>query len=231
MAVSGESVLASGRDADLLDLGGGRVLRRPRVPRPLDGEAEAMRRAREAGYPAPEVLELRPDGMVMERVDGPTMLDDLAAHPWRVRRHARMLASLHRRLHAIADVDGLRAPLGEPRPDDVIVHGDLHPANVLLSASGPVVIDWAGAGRGQAGADVADAWLLLASAQPPAGALMRAVVGLLRGRFLAAFLRDAGREEAAGHLRQAVERRVADHHMTAAEAASMRRVAERYGRG
>jgi hypothetical protein len=168
--------------------------------------------------------------MVMERVDGPTMLDDLAAHPWRVGRHARTLAELHRRLHAIADVAGLGATFGETGPDDVLVHGDLHPANVLLSVRGPVVIDWSSGGRGPAGADVADAWLLLASAQPPAGALMRALVGLLRGRYLAEFLRHAGRAEAARHLRRGVERRTRDHNMSAAEVASMRRVAERHGR-
>ena len=47
-----------------------------------------MRLVREAGYPAPEVFEVHGDGMVLERVDGSTMLDDLATHPWRVQRHA-----------------------------------------------------------------------------------------------------------------------------------------------
>lgn len=227
--VTGERVVAAGRDAEMVDLGGGRLLRRPRVPRPLDGEAAVMRIARAAGYPAPEVVEVRPDGMVVERVDGPTMLDDLAARPWRVLRHARTLADLHRRLHAIPADDALAARLGPPGPGDVLVHGDLHPANVLLSPKGPVVIDWSNAGRGPAGADVADAWLLLAAAQPPGGRLLNLLVAALRARFLAEFLRRAGREEAARQLEAAYRLRTADPNISAAEKAAMRRVVAQHG--
>jgi aminoglycoside phosphotransferase (APT) family kinase protein len=227
--VAGERVVASGRDAEMIDLGGGRLLRRPRVPRSLEGEAVVMRLARAAGYPVPEVIELRPDGMVMERVDGPTMLDDLAAHPWRVGRHARTLADLHRRLHAIPAGDSLPARPGPPLPGDVLVHGDLHPANVLLAPNGPVVIDWSNAGRGPAGADVADAWLLLAAAQPPPGRLLGTMVAALRGRFLAEFLHHVGREEAVRHLAAAARQRMADPHLSEAERAAMRRVVAAHG--
>ena len=223
-------MIAAGRDAELLDLGRGRVLRRPRDRRPLDAEAAVMRRAAAAGYPVPEVHEVRPDGLVMERVDGPTMLDDLGARPWRVGRHARTLADLHRRLHRIPAAEGLRAPFGAG-PDDVLLHGDLHPANVLLAVRGPVVIDWSAAGRGPAGADVAVAWLLLAAAHPPAGPLMRLLVAALRRRFLAEFLRHAGREEAARHLRAVAELRMADPHLQPAEKAAMRQLAGAHGAG
>jgi len=228
--VTAEIVLASGRDSDLLDLGGGRVLRRPRVPRPLDGEAAVMRRVRAAGYPVPEVYEVRPDGMVMARVEGPTMLRDLTAHPWRVLRHARTLAALHHRLHAIGADAGDRPTFGRSGPDDVLVHGDLHPDNVLLSPGGPVVIDWANAGRGPAGADVADCWLLLASADAPVGPVMRLLVAVLRRRFLASFLRHAGRAESAGKLGTALARRLVDTNLSAEERARMRRVVARHGR-
>jgi aminoglycoside phosphotransferase (APT) family kinase protein len=230
-AVSSGPVFASGRDAELVDLGGGRVLRRPLRQRPLDAEAVVMSHVRAAGYPVPEVFEVRPEGMVMERVDGPTMLDDLAAHPWRLRRHARTLAALHHDLHAIAPTDGMAAPFGAPAPDDVVVHADLHPANVLLSAGGPVVIDWSSGGRGPAGADVADAWLVLGSAQPPGGLLVRALAALLRGSFLVAFLRHAGRRQAVPYLHAAAERRAADPHLAGAEKAAMRRLAAVHGTG
>ena len=219
-------VFASGRDAEMIDLGGGRLLRRPRVPRSLAGEAVVMRAVRAAGYPVPQVFEVVPEGLVIERVDGPTMLDDLASHPWRAGRHARTLADLHRRLHAIPAGDDLPAPFG---PGDAMVHGDLHPANVLLTAGGPVVIDWSSAGRGPAGADVADAWLVLAAARPPAGPLLRALVAALRRHFLAVFLRHAGREEAARHLEAAAGRRAADPHLAAVEKAAMLRVAAAHG--
>lgn len=184
-----------------------------------------MRLVREAGYPVPEVFEVHGDGMVLERVDGSTMLDDLAAHPWRVQRHARTLAALHRDLHRIEAVEGLPGRFGPPAPDDVVVHGDLHPGNVILSRRGPVVIDWTSGGRGPAGADVADAWLVLACAQPGRGPLMRALTGALRARFLETFLREAGRSEAATNLLLALEERLADPHITPGEKAAMRKVA------
>ena len=225
-----EVVLGSGRDAETIDLGGGRVLRRPRRPRPLDAEAAIMRHVAAAGYPAPAVLEVRPDGLVMERIDGPTMLDDLGRRPWRLRRHALTLAELHRALHRIAPAPSARLTFGPAAPGDVTVHGDLHPDNVLLSPRGSVVIDWANAGRGPAGADVADTWLLLAAARPgTAGPLTRAAVAVLRARFLAAFLRAAGRDDAAGHLGLAAERRASDHNMSEAELAAIRRVVALHG--
>lgn len=224
-------VIGSGREAELVDLGGGRVLRRLRSPRSLDREAELMRLVRAAGYPVPEVFEVSSRGMVMERVDGPTMLDDLAAHPWRVRRHARTLAALHDELHRIPAVDGLRPRFGAPGPDDVVVHGDLHPANVLLAASGPVVIDWANGGRGPAGADVADAWLVMAAARPAGGRPLQVLVAALRGHFLAVFLRAAGRENAARHLQVALRWRAEDPHLGEAEMAAMRRLAAISGNG
>lgn len=219
-------MIASGRDADILDLGGGRVLRRTRPPRRLTTEAVLMRHVRAAGYPAPEVLEDREDGLVMERVAGPTMLDDLARHPWRVRRHARTLAALHRDLHRIKAPDGLPAPFGA---GDSVLHLDLHPANVLLSPAGPVVIDWANAARGPAAADVADAWLVLAAAQPEGGWPLRLAVGLLRRAFVSVFLRAAGRDEAAAHLRAVAERRARDRNLEPAERATMLRVVAAHG--
>jgi aminoglycoside phosphotransferase (APT) family kinase protein len=227
--VSGEPLIGSGRDAELLDLGAGRVLRRPRRRRSLQAEAALMRHVRDAGYPVPRVHEVRDDGLVMDRVDGPTLLDDLAARPWRVWRHAATLARLHSDLHAIPAADGLPAPFGGPTAGDVVVHGDLHPGNVMLSAAGPVVIDWSNGGRGPAGADVADAWLLLDSGQPPGGPLMRSLVTLLRGRFLAAFLRGVDRGVAARHLRTAAERRAADPNLSAAETAAMWRLVAAHG--
>lgn len=220
-------MIAAGRDAEIFAVGGDRVLRRLRRPRSQEAEAAVMRHVRAAGYPAPEVFEAREDGLVMARVAGPTMLDDLRRHPWRVRSHARTLAALHRDLHRIAAPADLQAPLGD---GDVLLHLDLHPDNVLLSPDGPVVIDWASAARGPAGADVADAWLVLAGARPPGGMLVGALVEGLRGRFLAEFLREAGRDEAAAHLHAAAERRARDPNIAPAERAAMRRVAVEHGR-
>lgn len=231
MGVREGTVIAHGRDAEIVELAGGRVLRRFASPRRLEPEALVMRLVRDTGYPVPEVFEVRPDGIVLERVEGPTMLEDLSAHPWRVHRHARTLAALHRDLHRIPAADWLPAQFGDPAPGDVVIHGDLHPANVMLSHAGPVVIDWSSAGRGPAGADVADAWLVVACAQPPGGPLMRALTAALRQRFLTTFLGEADRSQAAGYLRHAYERRAADPHLDRREKAAMQRIAATHAVG
>lgn len=90
--------LGAGRASTVTDLGDGRVLRRGGSPA---REAEIMGHARRAGYPVPAVLEVRADALVLERIDGPTMMQDLRRRPWRLASHARLLAELHRRLHAV----------------------------------------------------------------------------------------------------------------------------------
>jgi hypothetical protein len=57
--------------------------------------------ARSHGHPVPQVYERTETDLILDRLDGPTMLADLARRPWRLVRHARTLAGLHRQLHAI----------------------------------------------------------------------------------------------------------------------------------
>src|SRR6266496_1810632 len=86
--------LASGRDADVFDLGDGRVLRRYRAsstspggkPKTSEHEVAIMRFVREQGYPVPAVHAVNGIDMVMDRVDGRTMLKDLGSRPWMVWR-------------------------------------------------------------------------------------------------------------------------------------------------
>jgi aminoglycoside phosphotransferase (APT) family kinase protein len=101
--------------------------------------------ARSHGYPVPQVYERTETDLILDRLHGPTMLADLARRPWRLVRHAKTLAGLHRQLHAIPAPAELPAPLGE---GGSLVHLDLHPGNVVLTASGPMVIDWPNAARG-----------------------------------------------------------------------------------
>jgi tRNA A-37 threonylcarbamoyl transferase component Bud32 len=149
-------VLAAGRASEILDLGDGTVLRRFTRGGDAQAEAAVMGLARRHGYRVPMVHAVRPDGLVLERITGPTMADDLAHKPWRMPGHARMLAQLHNDLHAI------EMPKG-----GVLLHLDLHPKNVLLSRSGPVVIDWANARAGEAGLDTALTWVILMTSSGP----------------------------------------------------------------
>lgn len=76
-----------------------------------------MEHARAYGFPVPQVLDVRDDALVLERIDGPTMLVDLRRRPWGITRAARTLAELHARLHEI------------PFEGERLLHLDLHPDN------------------------------------------------------------------------------------------------------
>jgi Phosphotransferase enzyme family len=199
-------LIAAGRASEILDLGDGRVLRRFRAGGDSEREALAMGYARSHGYPVPRVWEVSPDALVLDRIDGPTMLDDLRRRPWSLRGHARLLAQLHGRLHEIPAPEGLPAA----GPGDRLLHLDLHPDNVILSPAGPVVIDWTNARRGEPALDVALTWVIAATSAGLRGRLfVRSFVGhfdraeLLRALPAAAELR-VGDVNVSEHERQAV---------------------------
>jgi aminoglycoside phosphotransferase (APT) family kinase protein len=167
-------------------------------------ELAAMNAVRDAGGPAPRGIEVidvdgRP-GLLMERVDGIDMLTQIGKQPWRVIRAGGIMGRLHATLNTaeapsaignlkdrlswqISEVARVRADLGERGlaalealpDDDRLCHGDFHPGNVILTASGPIVIDWPNATRGDAAADVARTLLLLRMGEipPEAAALIR----------------------------------------------------------
>lgn len=211
------ALIARGRACDVFDAGPGRVLRRYRPGERGDAEAEAtvMEHARRSGFPVPEVYSADARDLVMERVSGPTMLADLGRRPWRVRRHGALLASLHRRLHAIPAPEGLASPLGR---GSSLVHLDLHPDNVLLTADGPVVIDWSNGSRGEAADDVAQTWVILATSVVHGTALLRAAARFGRAELQRAFLAGVDAEAARGRVAELAARRLeVDPHLREAE--------------
>lgn len=217
--------IASGRDADVFAHGDGLVLRRYRRGQNVEYEADVMRYVREHGFPVPAVVEASGSDIVMERVVGTPMLDDFARHPWRLFRHARTLAALHGRLHAIPPPPWLRPRLGG---GESIVHLDLHPLNVIITADGPVVIDWPNAGLGTPAGEVADLWLVMANADIPGSRIERTLIGLGRGLFLRHFLKHVDKEAARRHLRVAAEHRLRDRNMHDGEKARIRSFVERW---
>jgi serine/threonine protein kinase len=194
-------VIASGRASEIVDLGGGRVLRRFRAGGRPAREAEIMEHARAHGFRVPDVIDVLDKALVLERIDGPTMLADIRRRPWRVARHARTLAELHRQLHRI------------PFEDERLLHLDLHPDNVLLSKKGPVVIDWANARSGAPALDVALMWVIGVTS----GGLMGRV-------FTQLFLRHVDRRAALDALPEAVAFRLADPNVTDEERMRVRRL-------
>jgi aminoglycoside phosphotransferase (APT) family kinase protein len=134
------------------------------------------------------------------------MLAEWRRRPWTLSRRAAELARLHHELHEI--------PAPPELGDGRLLHFDLHPDNVLLSPSGPVVIDWAIARAGDPALDVAMTWVLCATS------------GGLPGRIFArSFLRHFDQAQIAHALPAAAELRIADPNVTQTEREAVRRLA------
>lgn len=180
-------------------------------------EAEVARALYAAGVPMPRVddvieVDCRA-GVVYERISGPSLLAILRAHPQQLRPVARMMAETHARMHerSITGLPRLREVLAhriqaapclptahkhaaldalDALPDgDTLCHGDYHPDNVLLSARGPLIIDWENAALGDPLADVARTLLLIRAGavqttSPAMRVPMRALTAVLNRFYL-----------------------------------------------
>ena len=221
------TLVGAGRNADVYDVGGGRVLRRyrdGRDPAAVDREAQVMAHARAHGVPVPEVFEVAGSDIVMQRVAGPTMLDVLGRRPWTLRRQARLLARLHETVHQAPALPGFRVAGGDDGLEgQVLVHRDLHPMNVILTAAGPVIIDWEGAARGPAMYDVAWTWVILASSEVQGAGMAVSAVRGLQAQFTRSFVRAAGPIEPAWRA-LAVRDRLLDRNVLPAERARLERL-------
>jgi aminoglycoside phosphotransferase (APT) family kinase protein len=194
------------------------VLRRYRPFAVRDGlverEALVMRHLAGHGFPVPEVFDAAGADLVMQRLDGHTMLTDLERRPWRLRRHAELWAELHRRLAAVPVGDlaarGVPARFGPP---ESILHLDFHPDNIMLTPVGPVVFDWPNATIGPAAADVAESWIVGATSTVDGGPVIRALVKLIRGRMMDRFVDACGRAEAIAMIPTMAEYRLGDRNL------------------
>jgi Ser/Thr protein kinase RdoA (MazF antagonist) len=229
-------LVGSGRNADVYDIGRGRVLRRyrdGREARLVEAEAEVMVHARAFGVPVPEVFDVSGADIVMERATGPTMLDAIGRRPWTVRAQAALLARLHGLVHQVPAsgllgvVHRIPPPFGSvesPQDSDVLLHRDLHPQNVALTAGGPMIIDWEGAARGPAIADIAMTWVIIGFSDVP-GSRLRAVAALgVQSAFTRAFVRFAGPIDQATRL-TAIRARLTDPNLLPSEVARLEKLA------
>ena len=162
------------------------------VPRQMSQwEARMTRAVFAAGGPAPEVLgEVSLDGrsgIVLPRLEGPTLLQLTKSGAITFERAGAILASLFLAVHNMPpppDVPPLRDLMNGPsllsdddvprhiatgilalierlRPGDGLCHGDLHPDNVMMTADGPRIIDWSVAVRAPAALDLARCHVML----------------------------------------------------------------------
>jgi len=220
------ALIGAGRNADVYDIGGGRVLRRyrdGRDPRGVELQAQVMRHARAFGAPVPEVFAASGPDIVMERADGPTMLEALGRRPWTLRGQARLLARLHHLVHQVPAMPGLRTVGGDEDEDDhVLVHRDLHPLNVILTPAGPVIIDWEGAANAPAVYDVALTWAILGFSDVPDEGLKAMLIRSLQAAFTRTFVRAAGPIDETWRA-MAVRHRLADPNTLPTERARLER--------
>ena len=175
-----------------------KLFRNPRDITSARREAADMLLLSTAGLPMPRIvdtvaIEERP-GIVMERLDGTDQLTLLGRKPWTIWKAAKNLARLHAEMHATVAPEGLRSLRSSIRteiegskavPRDrkqrvlatldalsdgiSVCHWDFHPGNVIETADGPKVIDWANVRRGHALADVVRTLQILRSGALPPG--------------------------------------------------------------
>jgi aminoglycoside phosphotransferase (APT) family kinase protein len=193
------TLLDRGRDADVYAFGDTLVLRTYREGGDVAPEAAIMRHVGRHGFPVPEVRGAGGRDLWLERLHGPTMLTAVTTKILGADDAAAVLADLHHRLH---------------RVPGSIVHLDLHPANVMMTDRGPVVIDWRNARTGRPGLDIALTAVILAqvSLDPDVPADVAAAAREL----LPPFLRAAG-DGPPPDLDAAVAYRRADANQSAAE--------------
>ncbi|MFD3499179.1 phosphotransferase [Streptomyces sp. NPDC058678] len=148
-------LLGSGRANDVYEIDEAWVVRRDRQGYgDAAAEGEVMEYVRGHGYPVPRVRpadSTRTD-LVLERLYGPTMLEAVLTGSLALDVAGTTLARLLRDLHAIPP----RRSTGR------VLHLDLHPDNVVLTADGPRVIDWSNAEEGDPGLDWGISAMILA---------------------------------------------------------------------
>src|SRR5688572_10403190 len=211
--------IAQGRTAEIYAWDDHHILKLYRDWCPPDWvhyEARTARAVYEAGIPSPapaNIIEVDGRrGLIYERLEGISMLQDISARPWMILKHARSLAELQVKINR-QSVTGLPSykdrlnhdihyagHLGEDLRSEVlamlvvlpdarnICHGDYHPGNIIISKAGPVVIDWMTACAGSPWADVARTSLILSIGAKAAGkqisSFLRAMVRFFHRTYL-----------------------------------------------
>lgn len=182
-------------------------------------EIKHARVARSKGLPTPKVIGSKKVdgrlGIIYERVDGPAMLTLFRATPWRLFDFARQFAEVHSLIHQ-QEVSGLRSlhssfrerieeiesptlpatlkasvlqVLNRLPHGTTLCHYDFDPEQVLITESGPMVVDWTEAHQGNPLADVAMTCIVLTiSDMSDERWTMRALTRLARGSFYRTYI-------------------------------------------
>jgi uncharacterized protein (TIGR02172 family) len=184
--------IATGGQAEIYDLMNGKILRlmlKTDDSFLVDYEYQSIQIAKESGLLVPEIFGKvkvgdRP-GLVMERIDGPTLTKLFQKKPHLLFKKTKELSEIHYNLNSIKAPEHLLDLKNEIRkhtnksiyinieckefvynllnqlPDgDRLCHGDFHPGNILMKNGDPYIIDWCAATKADPIADVAHTYLL-----------------------------------------------------------------------
>lgn len=151
--------------------------------------------SQQTGYCVPlvgEVIEINGRfGIIYQRVYGQTMINKIIEKPTTIFHCAYQMADLHLEMHlreaqnmelvnerlawkiqSVPAFDEEKKSVllnhlsGLPQ-DNKLLHGDFHPGNIMLTATGPVIIDWIDAVIGHPLADVARTFVIANFGIPP----------------------------------------------------------------
>ncbi len=167
----------------------------------VEQEARLIQVAYSTSLPVYNVMDVvevegRP-GIIMEHIRGTSMQKTVEASPMKFVTLAPLLSELHAQVHAIS-VSGLPSQRqhmeGQIRAAQVLsedikqkalhalarlpegntlCHGDFHPDNIMMTAKGPIIIDWCMATQGNPLADVANTKVLIQYGVPEGKPLNR----------------------------------------------------------
>lgn len=186
-------LIARGGQADIYDYGNGKVIRVPRRPQDYDRiryEYKVYLSLSGSNVSAPRVYELvevnGAPSIIMERILGISMIEQIKKQPQLIRRKVIDLANMHLGLLRVnAEVsmtnskDQAKYCIGKSRSltedtkqvllnmldhlpgGNFLCHGDFHPGNILYRDGKDYVIDWSGATKGDVVYDVAHTYILL----------------------------------------------------------------------
>jgi Ser/Thr protein kinase RdoA (MazF antagonist) len=210
-----------GRTAEVFPFEDGKVLKLfyPTIPQSwIEKEIVVGRYIQDAKLPVPQIFQRMKlndrDGVVYERIEGRSLMNELATKPWNIIHYANLLANLHIKVHDVPAPVNLESQRewargGIPKTTKIgtdlqqgvlklldslsignqLCHGDFHPGNIILTHRGPVIIDWMTASKGIGCGDVARTAIILEAAKAPKGTPMRWLLEWVRKVFLATYLK------------------------------------------
>ncbi len=213
------TLIGQGRTAEIYAWGDAQVLKLYHAGWPVswvEQEARISQQVAQTGLPVPAVGSVivvdGRTGILFARVEGTTLVQRFVTKPWTLPSALRAFTDLHLAMHAqtLPDLPSQRQQVIrliheadvpatirqaalrhlDQLPDGhMLCHGDYHPENVLMTQSGPIIIDWAGATSGHPLADVARTALLLRVGDLPRSPMRQWLLASARAVVHTAYLR------------------------------------------